>query len=213
MSDHDEARKWAQRLGRVGAWTFDIERLSAAAARDYVRELEHLGIADLGAGGPRQQGGVRARRFAPRVGRSAPGGDRHREYLGARPDRDGKRPRALAEAYPGRFLLGIGVSHAPDVDMRGASYERPVGMRAISTRWRRPPSRARLRPNHPAAPRRTRPRMLGLAGERSLGAHPYSCPSSTPRSRPGARRGPLLAWNRPRSWGTTRRCARDGAQH
>ena len=47
MNDHEEARTWAKRLGRVGAWTFDIERLSAAAARDYVRELEGLGIAAL----------------------------------------------------------------------------------------------------------------------------------------------------------------------
>ena len=34
--------------------------------------------------------------------------------------------RTLAEAYPGRFVLGIGVSHAPIVDARGHRYERPL---------------------------------------------------------------------------------------
>jgi alkanesulfonate monooxygenase SsuD/methylene tetrahydromethanopterin reductase-like flavin-dependent oxidoreductase (luciferase family) len=34
--------------------------------------------------------------------------------------------RTLAEAYPGRFVLGIGVSHGPIVDARGHRYERPL---------------------------------------------------------------------------------------
>ena len=46
-SDHEAARTWAKRLGRVGSWTSDVERLTAAAARDYVRELERLGMLAL----------------------------------------------------------------------------------------------------------------------------------------------------------------------
>ena len=35
--------------------------------------------------------------------------------------------KTLAEAYPGRFLLGMGVSHAPLVaGMRGHDYKRPL---------------------------------------------------------------------------------------
>ena len=34
--------------------------------------------------------------------------------------------RALGEAYPGRFVLGIGVSHAPSVQMRGGDYGNPL---------------------------------------------------------------------------------------
>src|SRR5439155_1362075 len=34
--------------------------------------------------------------------------------------------KTLAEAWPGRFLLGIGVSHAPIVGMRGHGYDRPL---------------------------------------------------------------------------------------
>src|SRR5439155_1098088 len=33
--------------------------------------------------------------------------------------------RTLVDAYPDRFLLGIGVSHAPIVRLRGRTYERP----------------------------------------------------------------------------------------
>jgi probable F420-dependent oxidoreductase len=39
--------------------------------------------------------------------------------------------RALMEAYPGRFLLGLGVSHPQQVDPRGHRYAKPVAhMRA-----------------------------------------------------------------------------------
>jgi probable F420-dependent oxidoreductase len=34
--------------------------------------------------------------------------------------------RTLAEAFPGRFLLGLGVSHRQQVDPRGHRYEKPV---------------------------------------------------------------------------------------
>src|SRR5579864_534656 len=34
--------------------------------------------------------------------------------------------RALAEAWPHRFVLGLGVSHAPMVGARGHQYARPV---------------------------------------------------------------------------------------
>ena len=30
--------------------------------------------------------------------------------------------RALAEAWPGRFVLGVGVGHAPSVAKRGSTY-------------------------------------------------------------------------------------------
>src|ERR1700687_3810463 len=33
--------------------------------------------------------------------------------------------KTLTDAYPDRFLLGIGVSHAPLVGMRGHNYDKP----------------------------------------------------------------------------------------
>src|SRR5205814_7099237 len=43
----EAAREWADRLGAVGVWTHDVERMSAASARDYVRAIESLGFAAL----------------------------------------------------------------------------------------------------------------------------------------------------------------------
>jgi len=86
--------------------------------------------------------------------------------------------RTLAEAYPGRFLLGIGVSHAPSVAARGATYLPPVTqMRAYldamdAVAWAGPAG-ATPAPRILAA---LGPRMLALAAERAEGAHPYFVP-------------------------------------
>jgi probable F420-dependent oxidoreductase len=197
MSDHDEARTWAQRLGRVGAWTFDIERLSAAAARDYVRELEGLGIAALWI--PESLG---SKEIFAHAGLLLASTDRLIVASGIANmwARDATAManghRTLAEAYPGRFLLGIGVSHAPVVKMRGASYDKPVESMA---RYLDAMDKAPFTGAAPSEPpgrvlAALGPRMLRLSGERSLGAHPYFVPvehTSLARKELGA--GPLLA--------------------
>ncbi len=86
--------------------------------------------------------------------------------------------RTLVEAYPGRFLPGIGVSHAPSVETRGAVYERPVTrMRAYldameAATYSGPSSAERI----PLILAALGPRMLELAAERTDGAHPYFVP-------------------------------------
>ncbi|MEP6694956.1 MAG: TIGR03620 family F420-dependent LLM class oxidoreductase [Chloroflexota bacterium] len=179
MSDHAEARTWAKRLGRVGAWTFDIERLTAAAARDYVRELETLGVGVLWI--PESLG---SKEVFAHAGLLLAASDKLIIATGianiwardATAMANGQR--ALCEAYPGRFLLGIGVSHAPVVKMRGASYEKPVEHMAgyldamdkapfTGVAPAEPPSRVLAALG---------PRMLRLAGERAIGAHPYFVP-------------------------------------
>jgi probable F420-dependent oxidoreductase len=104
--------------------------------------------------------------------------------------------RTLAEAYPGRFVLGIGVSHAPIVDARGHRYERPLErMRAYldamdAAPWQGPPLQE--------APVRVLaalgPRMLELAAERSAGALTYhAAPEATAWARSILGSGPVLA--------------------
>jgi probable F420-dependent oxidoreductase len=88
--------------------------------------------------------------------------------------------RALAEAYPGRFVLGIGVSHAPSVATRGHEYGKPLStMRAYldameAAVYAGPP------PSEPAPVvlAALGPRMLELAAERTSGAHSYFVPPS-----------------------------------
>ncbi len=86
--------------------------------------------------------------------------------------------RALEEAYPGRFVLGLGVSHLPSVTARGHEYGRPVPtMRAYLEAMEAAPYRAPDPPGRtPVLLAALGPRMLALAAERADGAHPYFVP-------------------------------------
>src|SRR6185503_11176041 len=85
--------------------------------------------------------------------------------------------KTLAEAWPNRFLLGIGVSHAPLVGLRGHAYEKPLSaMREYldamdSVLYNAPPPIEVPRVIGALAPK-----MLALAAERTDGAHPYFVP-------------------------------------
>jgi probable F420-dependent oxidoreductase len=104
--------------------------------------------------------------------------------------------RMLSDAYPDRFVLGMGVSHAPSVGRRGGVYARPYAkMRDYLDAMDRAASSA-VEPEAP--PRRMLaalgPKMLGLAADRALGAHPYFVPvehTAFARSRLGPE--PVLA--------------------
>jgi probable F420-dependent oxidoreductase len=84
----------------------------------------------------------------------------------------------LAESSGGRFALGVGVSHAPSVAMRGHDYRRPIetmaayldAMVAVAN----PIRGGGAAP--PVVLAALGPRMLGLARERAAGAHPYFVP-------------------------------------
>jgi probable F420-dependent oxidoreductase len=104
---------------------------------------------------------------------------------------------ALSEAFDDRFLLGLGVSHAPLVSLFGnQSYDKPLSaMRAYLEQMDEAPySGAR-----PAAGIRRvlaalRPKMLALAADRSAGAHPYFVPPEhTARAREVLGTQPWLA--------------------
>jgi probable F420-dependent oxidoreductase len=105
--------------------------------------------------------------------------------------------RSLEEAFPGRFLLGLGVSHHHLVEgIRHHDYSKPYsrmveyldGMdsalfMAVGPSERPPTVLAALGP-----------RMLRLAGERAAGAHPYFVPvEHTAYARGVLGDGPVLA--------------------
>jgi len=86
--------------------------------------------------------------------------------------------RTLAEAWPNRFVLGIGVSHATLVTARGHQYERPLtAMRTYLEAMEAAPYRGPA-PNPPApiVLAALGVKMLELARERTAGAHPYFVP-------------------------------------
>jgi len=103
---------------------------------------------------------------------------------------------ALADAYPKRFLLGLGVSHAAPVQARGHEYRQPLAaMREYLTSM----DAVQYAPPAPPEPlvrviAALRPRMLELARDRADGAHPYLVtPEHTERARSILGRGPILA--------------------
>jgi probable F420-dependent oxidoreductase len=105
--------------------------------------------------------------------------------------------RTISEAFPGRFCLGIGVSHAPMVTgMHGGTYAKPLSTMAAYLDAM--DSALFMAAQPPEPPTRVLaalgPKMLRLAAERAAGAHPYFVPPEhTVRAREVLGAGPLLA--------------------
>jgi probable F420-dependent oxidoreductase len=104
--------------------------------------------------------------------------------------------RTLGEAFPGRFVAGLGVSHPPAVETRGYDYRLPLtttrsylaDMAAVAHASPGPAER----PSVVLAA--LRPRMLELARDAADGAHPYFVPvEHTRRARRILGEGKLLA--------------------
>jgi probable F420-dependent oxidoreductase len=104
--------------------------------------------------------------------------------------------RALGEAHPGRFVLGLGVSHAPLVGDRGGAYRRPLeAMTHYLDRMAEAPYRGPEPPVPvPVVLAALGPRMLALARDRAAGAHTFCAPPEhTRRARQVLGDGPCLA--------------------
>jgi probable F420-dependent oxidoreductase len=103
--------------------------------------------------------------------------------------------RALVDAFPGRFVLGLGVSHAPSVGARGHDYGRPVPtMRSYLDAMDAVPYRPPEPQPVPVLLASLGPLMLKLAAERTDGSHPYFVPvEHTAFARERLGDGPLLA--------------------
>jgi probable F420-dependent oxidoreductase len=183
-------------LGRVGIWHF-FDAFPAPVATQAAREVEALGFRTL---------------WIPEaLGREA---FAHAGLLLAATERlvvatgianvwardamaMANAQRTLAEAYPERFLLGMGVSHAPLVSgLRGHDYARPLSylrryLDAMDAAPYAAPAPASPPPRVLAA---LHPRSLALARERAWGSHPYFVPPEhTARARQALGAGRLLA--------------------
>ncbi|MGO9178689.1 MAG: TIGR03620 family F420-dependent LLM class oxidoreductase [Candidatus Limnocylindrales bacterium] len=180
-------RRLAQTLGPVGVWSWALQRLSGAEAGAAARELEALGYPvvwipeTLGNKELFSHAAILLAATARLVVASGIASTHARDPMAM-----ANGARALGEAYPGRFVLGIGVSHAPAVAVRGGTYGRPVEtMRAYldamaSAQYGAPAPD----PPVPLVLAALGPRMLELAAERADGAHPYFVPvEHTPLAR------------------------------
>ena len=163
-------------LAPIGMWTFALDRQPWNKAKDAAAEIESMGWGAIWVPEATNRNAlvnatlllgatnsiVIATGIAPIHNRDAVA--------------SANGQRALDEAFPGRFLFGLGVSHQWLVeDVRGGTYTKPLAtMRAYLDAMDAAPFTA-------AAPtvrgRRViaalGPKMLALAGERTDGAHPY----------------------------------------
>lgn len=166
-------------LGRLGLWTFQLDMQPMTRAKEAVAELEELGY--------------RAVWVPEAVGREPfvnaalllSGTDELIIATGiasihARTAMTMQAGwKALTEAFPDRFLLGLGVSHQPMVEgVHGQTYDKPFSTMVEYLDAMDRGIYAAAKPS--AAPQRVLaalgPKMLRLAGERGLGAHPYFVP-------------------------------------
>jgi probable F420-dependent oxidoreductase len=184
-------------LGRVGVWTFALDARPASEAREFVSEMEELGYGALWI--PEAVGSKEVFAHAGTLlaaGRSIVVATGIASIWARDPMAMANGSRTLADAYPGRFLLGIGVSHGPAVSKRGHAYERPLRrmreyLQAMDAARYSGPEPAQRVPRVLAA---LGPKMLGLAAARTDGAHPYFVPvEHTARARAALGGEPLLA--------------------
>src|ERR1700760_4478277 len=75
----------------------------------------------------------------------------------------------LETLYPGRFILGLGVSHAPLVEAAGQAYVKPY-TKMVEFLGLLP------EPGTPIVLAALGPKMLALSRDRAEGAHPYFTP-------------------------------------
>jgi probable F420-dependent oxidoreductase len=165
-------------LGRAGVWTWPLVTAPADHVRMAVREIEAMGwpcvwypesrgrealaLAALILGATdRLQVATGIANIWARDANAAAGGS-----------------MTLAEGWPGRFTLGLGVSHAPSVKARGRDYRRPLTrmreyLDAIEGAIFVGPEPTEPVPVLLAA---LGPKMLALSAARTGGAHPYFVP-------------------------------------
>jgi probable F420-dependent oxidoreductase len=182
--------------GRVGVWLGGISFLPASAERELVAEVEELGYGALWFGEiPKvKEAFVHAsvllaasRRLVVATGIA---------NIWLRPAMTAAAAaRTVAEAFPGRFILGLGVSHPHLLATLGIDYSRPVSRMRAYLDEMDAPGYGGPDPSEPvtrvlAALRRP---MLDLAAERTHGAHPYFVPPEhTARAREIMGPGKLL---------------------
>ena len=166
-------------LGRVGLWTFQLDMQPMAAAQEAMAELDELGFGAVWV--PEAVGREpfanaalllsASRRIVVATGIAS---------LHARTALTMQAGwKTLTEAFPDRFLLGIGVSHQPMVEgVHGGTYDKPY---STMVSYLDAMDRGLFFASPPvAAPQRVLaalgPKMLQLSAARGIGAHPYFVP-------------------------------------
>ena len=162
-------------LGRVGIWTRQLDGQHGTVAEKAVGELEALGYRSVWipeAVNREVISHATALLAATTSITVATGIARVHERT---PHAAALAQRFLADRFPGRFVLGLGVSHPIVVEgLLGKSFEKPLPtmrsyLDAMDSTVGGPPETA----DAPRVLAALRPKMLELAADRAAGAHTY----------------------------------------
>jgi probable F420-dependent oxidoreductase len=173
------SRQLATALGPVGVWSMDLHGLTARRAADVLAAVEDLGFRTVWTGeGSNTKEALTHAAVSLASTKSLVIATGIANIWARDAVATAAGARVLAEAYPGRFVLGLGTSHAPNLAARGRdsdAYRLPL---TLMRDYLDTMDAAQLSSPAPAAPAprvlaALRPRMLRLAADRTLGAHPY----------------------------------------
>jgi probable F420-dependent oxidoreductase len=173
------------RLGRVGVWLGALNGVGVDEERKAVARIEELGYGSLWTG--EIVGGKEA--FAHQAVLLSSSeriitGTGIANLWSRHPATAEGGARTLAEAWPGRFIFGLGISHALLIDSIGETWDRPL---ARMSAYLDAMDAAAVHGPHVDVPRvlaALRPKMMELARDKADGAHPYFVPAAhTPLAR------------------------------
>lgn len=167
-------------LGRVGIWTGQFDYVPAGELRAAAAEVEDLGYGALWTGEAVGREVLTAAALLLAATRRIVVGTGIANIWARDALAMAAGQRTLAEAFPDRFVLGVGVSHAPLLAVRGAGYDKPYSfMRDYLAAMEQGRTANRAVPPGGAAPTvlaALGPRMLELARDAADGAHTYFVP-------------------------------------
>jgi probable F420-dependent oxidoreductase len=166
-------------LGRVGLWTADFDLVPMKAAQEGIARVEEMGFSTVWV----PEAVLREPFASTALLLSATKSMVLATGIASLHARTAQTMQAgwktLTEAFPERFLLGIGVSHAPMVQgVHKGSYDKPYS--TMVEYLDAMDAGVFFSPQPGTPPRRVLaalgPKMLKLAAERGEGAHPYFTP-------------------------------------
>ena len=170
-------------LGRVGVWTFAFDGQPAGRVREAAAEIEELGYGAIWYGEALGRDAVGQAWLLLSATRRLTVASGIANIAFRDPIAQATAARALGEAFPGRYLLGLGGHRVDDTVYLFDGYPMPALGRAVSTMGAYLAAMDAV-PAHGPSPRppvrrvlaALGPRMLSLAAERAWGAHPYFVP-------------------------------------
>jgi len=165
-------------LGPVGLWTFTLDLRPAAEVRDLVPEIEAMGWGCVWIPEAVNRDAMVNSALLLSASSTLKIGTGIASIWGRDAMTTAASLHSLSEAFPGRFVLGLGVSHQPMVDgLRGQDYTKPFSkmrdyLAAMAGALYMSP---RIEDEHVVLAA-LGPKMLELAASAADGAHPYFVP-------------------------------------